>query len=436
MVPEVQSGRKRETRSVPSPASTMRTVPIQVPSTIQDIDALIRDRVQENIHLDYKASAAIADNKGHEISKDASAFANSDGGILIYGVEEKNNIPIRIDDGVDDRKFSREWLEQIIISRVTPIIDGLRIIPISLGSGTTLYVVSVPKSQRGPHQASDKKYYKRGNFISQPMEDYEIKDVRNRWVSVPPLLTFEIFDWRRIAAAFDVSNVGGAVAENVSFEFVPPIPWPKNRPIPQLFEKGVNKFAPKQRLRFLYFSYLEILNGSAGVPLEFEVRIKYFHPHTETIITDVWPVSFSAHDNSIVMRSEMEDHAQDLVKGIKELTEQAKMLHSTLESFKPIIGSTGLDISVPALRNLGRVLRDGNDPERIHPVGADGDVFREVLGVDARMAHSICECLSYNYNPEGLKHLPDMTPELMKRIRAAFIIEDLPKPPAPYGGTE
>jgi hypothetical protein len=401
---------------------------MQTPSTIQDIEALIRDRVQEHIHLDYKDSSAIGDDRRHEISKDVSAFANSDGGVLIYGVEEDqhSHLPIRIDGGIDDQRFSREWLEQIIMSKVTPIIDGVRIIPISVGPGKSLYIVEVPKSHRAPHQAADKKYYKRNNFVNQPMEDYEINDVRNRRYSLPPLLTFEVFDWKGFVAAFDVTNVGEIVAEDVSFEFAPPIPWPTNRPRPQLFDRGIRRFPPRQRLRFLYFPFPEILNGSAGVPDEFEVRIKYFHPDARTTITDVWPVSFGAFEGSIVMRSEMEEHAKDLVEGVKSLTQEVKKLQSTLDGFKTIVGSTGIDLSIPALRNLGRVLRQGSPPERIHPKGANPNVFREVLGVDVQMAYAICNSIGYTYHPALLKDIPGMTPELIERIRTAFIIDELP----------
>jgi hypothetical protein len=41
--------------------------------------------------------------------------------------------------------------------------------------------VDVPQAKsRGPHQAGDKKYYKRHNRQSIPMEDYEIRDVMRR----------------------------------------------------------------------------------------------------------------------------------------------------------------------------------------------------------------------------------------------------------------
>ena len=399
---------------------------MRIPESIEDIEAMIKDRVQEDIHLDYKRSEAIAHDKRIEISKDVSAFANSDGGILIYGVEENQEThePTQIDGGVDHRKFSKEWLEDIIMSRISPMVDGLRIFPLPVGSESSIYVVSIPKSNRGPHQASDKKYYKRFNFKSEPMDDYEITDVRNRRHSIQPLLSFEIFEWRGFVAAFDVTNVGDIVAENVSFDFVPQIPWPKNEPKPGLFENGIRKFAPRQKFRFRYFSFVEILSGRACVPPEFDVRITYFRSDTGSTITDVWPITFSAHEGAIIVRSEMEEHAKDLVEGLKNLTEQAKHLRSTLESFQPMVGGTGVNLSVPALTNLGRVLRDGTPPQRIDFEALRLKDLREILGVDTTMAVAIFNCIGDRRNGDGLKHVPGMTPELMDRIRAAFILED------------
>jgi hypothetical protein len=40
--------------------------------------------------------------------------------------------------------------------------------------------LSVQQSQAGPHQAPDGKYYKRFNFKSVPMHDYEIRDILRR----------------------------------------------------------------------------------------------------------------------------------------------------------------------------------------------------------------------------------------------------------------
>jgi hypothetical protein len=49
--------------------------------------ALIRDEVQESLTLDYKRSSALGkwNTERNNLSKDISAFANSEGGMLIYG---------------------------------------------------------------------------------------------------------------------------------------------------------------------------------------------------------------------------------------------------------------------------------------------------------------------------------------------------------------
>ena len=64
---------------------------------------------------------------------------------------------------------------------IQPRIDGLRIIPIHVGPCVSdyCYVVNVPQSSTA-HQSLDRRYYKRRNFESTPMEDYEVRDVMNR----------------------------------------------------------------------------------------------------------------------------------------------------------------------------------------------------------------------------------------------------------------
>ncbi len=155
-----------------------------------DIVSLIKNKVQESLTLDYKKSDALekTDRKKSELSKDASAFANSAGGVILYGMEEDKHFPTKPDVGFDPDDISKEWIEQVISSSVHPKIDGLRINQIALkqsSAGRVLYAVSIPAAtSRAPHQANDKRYYKRYNFQSVPMEDYEISDIYRR-VSTP-----------------------------------------------------------------------------------------------------------------------------------------------------------------------------------------------------------------------------------------------------------
>src|ERR1022692_3057947 len=208
---------------------------ISVPKSIADIQQMVSDQVQENIHLDYKRSRAIHKGARDDIAKDASAFANSDGGVLIYGVEEKNQLPVKIDDGVDDSECSREWIEAAIMTGITPGIDDVRIVPLPASPGRSFYIIEVAKSFRGPHQASDKRYYKRHSFKSVPMEDYEINDVRSRRKHLPPMVIFQVGEYRRFIATVDVGNISDVVTEDVRFEFPDKFPWPLQPRMPLLF---------------------------------------------------------------------------------------------------------------------------------------------------------------------------------------------------------
>jgi predicted HTH transcriptional regulator len=135
----------------------------------QDIIGLIQDHVKENLSLDYKRSEALdkknPDRKS-DLSKDVSAFANSAGGTLIYGVEEKDNLPVRIDHGYDPADITREWIEHVIDSNIQRRIEGIRIKQIELTElsvgipGRVMYVVHVPQSNRAPHMASNNIFYK------------------------------------------------------------------------------------------------------------------------------------------------------------------------------------------------------------------------------------------------------------------------------------
>ncbi len=163
-----------------------------------EIQQYIDNGVEESLTLEYKAADSLAksDGKKKEITKDVSAMANSAGGTIIYGVKEfdaadKRHLPEKI-DGINRKEYSKEWLEQVI-NNVRPHIDGLVIHPINIDASPNdiIYVVEIPKSDTA-HQATDHRYYKRYNFLSVPMEDYEIRDVMGRRQHPKIELSFKI----------------------------------------------------------------------------------------------------------------------------------------------------------------------------------------------------------------------------------------------------
>lgn len=151
--------------------------------TMEDIQYLIDFGIEESIHLDYKASGALdkSETKKKEISKDVSAFANSDGGIIIYGVEEQNHKAAGF-SYIDGNNITKEWLEQVINSTINQKIKGIEIFPIRNNGNIaeSIYLVKIPRSYDAPHMCRDKCYYKRYNFESVKMEEYEVRDLFNR----------------------------------------------------------------------------------------------------------------------------------------------------------------------------------------------------------------------------------------------------------------
>lgn len=148
-----------------------------------DIQALIDSKAEESINLDFKSSESLGRNDGKkkEISKDVSAFANSDGGIIIYGIKEENHIASQ-PTFIDGNEFTKEWLEQVINSTIQKHIPSIEIFPIRRDGNIreSIYLVKIPKSDLAPHICIDKRFYKRFNFESIAMEEYEVRQLYER----------------------------------------------------------------------------------------------------------------------------------------------------------------------------------------------------------------------------------------------------------------
>lgn len=205
--------------------------------TEEKIQQMIDARIQENIELDYKASASLqplGNKQKNELIKDISSFANSAGGTIIYTVEEKrdkNGIPVpqQIDEGVDPNFLNREQLEQIIASNSRPRISGLKVFQVPLGGGKrgkVSYVIEIPQSTTA-HQAPDGCYYKRLGTTTAVMEHYEIMDVLGRIKTAQLDIKFRMLRQgdngkNTIILYVDLMNVGIKVIQDVSL-FLGPV---------------------------------------------------------------------------------------------------------------------------------------------------------------------------------------------------------------------
>ena len=138
------------------------------------------------------------------LSKAVSAFANSGGGALIYGLRNPQAAQGKwlVDDGgvsVSIKGDTREWLETVIPNLVDfPLATFNVYIVLPSGPhsqiqpGQGLFVVDIPDSSAAPHQASDNRYYVRVAGRSRPIGHRLVADIMGRRQYPRIELSFEI----------------------------------------------------------------------------------------------------------------------------------------------------------------------------------------------------------------------------------------------------
>ncbi|WP_292464306.1 ATP-binding protein [Methanolobus sp.] len=139
--------------------------------TYNDIQELSYEKIDESMLLDYKQEL---NDTG--IIKQVTAFSNTKGGYLVYGIAEtgKGGHPEYI-IGIE-MDTNTERLEQIILSNIVPRVSvQMKKIPIP-DTDRIILVVQIPEGQNKPYYNNhDKKYYKRYNFSATPMDENEIE---------------------------------------------------------------------------------------------------------------------------------------------------------------------------------------------------------------------------------------------------------------------
>jgi Schlafen, AlbA_2 len=118
------------------------------------LKAICVEEWQESPLLDFKRELPSKDDRGRqEFLKDVCAFANSEGGDLIFGIEETNGIAkaiVPITTEGSDTAIRR--LGQILDAGLEPRIQGVRFRSVRFDGGTYVLLVRVPASFDGPHR--------------------------------------------------------------------------------------------------------------------------------------------------------------------------------------------------------------------------------------------------------------------------------------------
>ena len=138
--------------------------------TKDDLDGLIGDQIPEGTTLEYKESLSLdKPEERKEFVRDITAFANTRGGDIVYGIREDRDrgvpkelcgIPLVNPDQWKQR------LENLIRDGTAPRVYGTQIgDPIEVGSGRFAVVIRIPRSFNTPHMVllGDDRFYYRTN---------------------------------------------------------------------------------------------------------------------------------------------------------------------------------------------------------------------------------------------------------------------------------
>jgi Putative DNA-binding domain len=201
-------------------------------NSAKDLMELCSSATPEGLHLEYKRKAdpntpSLDKGDKRSIAEAIVSFANSDGGILIYGIESKKidglDVAHSLVSIAEIDKFVGE-MRLVAELNVSPQVRGLVIeaIPKGDGSGAGFAVCRVPSSEHRPHMSTAPdvhRYYRRSFTGSSLMTPSEVRDqiLATREAVLEPIVNAGVggglsnrIGWLSITSAihFKLRNIG------------------------------------------------------------------------------------------------------------------------------------------------------------------------------------------------------------------------------------
>jgi len=241
---------------------------------VPDIDKLAG--TEEGIYLEFKRPSEFVqagnfspDLCAAELAETVSAFLNSDGGIILLGVQtdkpnkdKRTEVLKRFETWSSDQTFEHlgisltaSRIRDLIYGNITPKPAGVEVKDLDVHVGeveTTVFVVTVAPSPLGAHQSvKTQRYYRRTWDGDEPMLDFEIRAVNSRRAGPLLHLACKVSDiagvpfeeeWKnssvdmervdsegksfyRVNLVFATSNFGRGTANVARFDIGIPTPW-------------------------------------------------------------------------------------------------------------------------------------------------------------------------------------------------------------------
>ena len=232
----------------------------------------ISSRQEEHLQLEFKtlrsSDLSHKDDRSN-LAKCISGFANSAGGIVVWGVVADVD-----SNGIDAASAPKEirGLDQLLArlnsltgSAASPIVDGVlhRALPTTPNRGFA--VTLVPETESGPHMAKlgENKYYKRSGDSFYLMEHFDLQDMFGRRKQPRlALYTHVRSSGLSTSIVIGITNEGRGSAKAPYLGFTAPSPF-----ILSQFGVDGNRHEGLPRLFTLGMEYRHLFGGSADAIL-------------------------------------------------------------------------------------------------------------------------------------------------------------------------
>jgi len=203
--------------------------------TLQSVKDYVQDKQEENLNLDFKTinrSDLSNKNDKKNLAKSISGFANSNGGLIIWGIEARKD-----DDGIDcacnyklidNLKLYLSRLNELTSRATVPPVVGVGHKCFEEIEGKGYAITCVPECDYGPIMAKlgEDRYYKRSGDTFYRMEHFDIADMFGKRKKPDLLVTGRYYkDGNTPSIFISIKNNGKGIAKFPYVAFNCPKPF-------------------------------------------------------------------------------------------------------------------------------------------------------------------------------------------------------------------
>lgn len=304
----------------------------------------------------------------------------------------------------------RDWIHKIINTNTFPPVESMEIIEIA-DVGGTYYVIDVPVSPRAPHQSDDNRYYKRRGPHSEPMEHYEIEDVRNRPKEALAPLRVELFA-QDIFAFMRIKNThpSGSL-KNISISIDSNFEL-KSAGIETLKSRGIRKLHPQVDRYFRIGTFMDVLGENS----EAELHVSVSYNFRDRVLSDSDSFYFADYMNSSIVTSSTVNAINGLGNSVKDLSNHMQNFQKNIKNLSEnIADGTGLRLSYRTLRALQKA------DQRLDPYEFGWDGYKIILEISNDEAMALDDIFGViDSNENKRKRYQELDSDLREKFESYF----------------